>query len=494
MAAVKSELHPLVELAGDEEIWAQIDLDKNSRRQVLSLIAEGIPALPFSKLSLQNSQTGNSVFRRKNIAGEAWLVPQRFERMVDFFLRRSEAVQPQADSAAITPLLASGANCLLTGGPGTGKSFQIAALVNHLAQQSTGRPLRVTIAAPTGKAAARFSHLKPTGGVLLEWSTIHRLLGLSGDFSEPRFHSRHPLGIDLLIVDEISMLDLGLFAALIDALPDHARVVLAGDLGQLPAVDGMPIDHCLAFLENCKLVTRVHLTKVFRFTEARSLTYQRIAQSGLSAIDEACEGVSLHRLKNAAECRAMLERNAAERFHSQTASDFRTRLVADAERGNPDTALAREIFAWLKEQTVLTTRREGLMGSNLLNTAITARVAQSSRDRALVPIIATNNNYRLGIFNGDTGFITSVQGREYAVMEASEGEVICVPLSELSSWQGAYAITVHKSQGSEYGEVWLVYEENEKAVFEDFRLLYTAVTRAKNHAHILQVTATGKRP
>ncbi|HNA79945.1 MAG TPA: helicase C-terminal domain-containing protein, partial [Turneriella sp.] len=67
-------------------------------------------------------------------------------------------------------------------------------------------------------------------------------------------------------------------------------------------------------------------------------------------------------------------------------------------------------------------------------------------------------------------------------------------LSELSSWQGAYAITVHKSQGSEYGEVWLVYEENEKAVFEDFRLLYTAVTRAKNHAHILQVTATGKRP
>ncbi len=494
MTTARSELSPLAELAEDVEIWAAIPLDKDSRTQALSLIAEGHPALPLSKLSVQSAQAGNSVFRRKTIAGTEWLVPQRFERMVEFFMRRSIAAQTEHGTAAITALLASHANCLLTGGPGTGKSFQIAALVNHLAQQATERPLRVTIAAPTGKAAARFSNLRPHGGILLEWSTIHRLLGLSGEFSEPRFHARHPLGIDLLIVDEISMLDLGLFAALIDALPDHARVVLAGDLGQLPAVDGIPIDHCLAFLENSGLVARVHLTQVFRFSEARSQTYQRIARAGLKAIDETCEGVSLHRLKNAAECRALIERNAAERFHSQTARDFRKRLKAARDRDTPDIPLAREIFAWLKEQTVLTTRREGLLGSNMLNTLIAARVAQEQRDRTLMPVISTSNNYRLGIFNGDTGFLTVLQGREHAIMEASEGEVICVPLSELSNWQPAYAITVHKSQGSEYGEVWLVYEAGEKSLNDDNRLLYTAVTRARNHAHILQITATGQNP
>jgi exodeoxyribonuclease V alpha subunit len=493
MAAAKNELHPLVGLA-DDEIWQQTEIDKSTRVQILRLITEGNPALPFSRLSLAVTETGNAVFCRKKIAGEDWLVPQRFARMVDFFLRRQEAVQIQTATSDVTELLASYANCLLTGGPGTGKSHQISELVKRLDEQITGRPLRVTIAAPTGKAAARFAHLKPNRGVLLEWSTIHRLLGLNDDFSEPRFHARHPLGVDLLIVDEISMLDLGLFATLIDALPDHARVVLAGDLGQLPAVTGMPIDHCLAFLESCRLVTRVHLTKVYRFTEARSLTYRRIAESGVAAIDDTCEGVTLLRLRNAAEAREKLEHNAVERFHSQTAQEFRRRLAACTLQAETDAELFREVFTWLKEQTVLTTRREGMMGSTALNALLVARVAQGVPDRTLMPIIAGTNNYRLGVFNGDTGFIANIQGREYAVMEASEGEVITVPLQELAGWQPAYAITVHKSQGSEYGEVWLVYEESAGSMPEDYRLLYTAVTRARNSAHVLQLPATGKNP
>ncbi|MFZ5629807.1 MAG: ATP-dependent DNA helicase [Spirochaetota bacterium] len=494
MTAAAKQIHPLIGLADDDAIWQKIEIDKTTRAQVLRLIAEGNPALPFSRLSLAASQSGNAVFRKKYIADENWLVPQRFERMVDFFLRRANAVQSPPATSAVTGLLAADANCLLTGGPGTGKSFQIATLVSQLAEQTTDRPLRITIAAPTGKAAARFANLKPTKGVLFEWSTIHRLLGLTDDFSEPRFHARHPLGVDLLIIDEISMLDLGLFAALIDALPDHARVVLAGDLGQLPAVDGMPIDHCLAFLQSCRLVTDVHLTQVHRFTEARALTYRRIAESGVAAIDEASEGVSLLHLRNAAEARERLERQAVERFHSKTADEFRRRLHSAATQAGPDENLAREVFAWLKEQTVLTTRREGIMGSIALNALIGERIVQGGHDRALMPIIAGTNNYRLGVFNGDTGFIASIRGREYAVMEASEGEVISVPLAELNGWQPAYAITVHKSQGSEYGEIWLVYEEGTGSMPDDYRLLYTAVTRAKNHAHILQLPATGKSP
>lgn len=494
MAASKNELHPLIGLAADEEIWQQIDLEGPARLQALRLVTEGHPALPFSAFSLAASQPGNAVFRKKDIAGEHWLVPQRFERMVDFFLRRSAMPQAESTTPDVIQLLASDSNCLLTGGPGTGKSYRIAELVTHLSQQFSGRPLRITITAPTGKAAARFAHLKAINGVLLEWSTVHRLLGLSGDLSEPRYNARHPMPVDLLIIDEISMLDLGLFAALIDALPDHARVVLAGDLGQLPAVDGMPIDHCLAFLERCRLVTHVHLAQVYRFNEARSLTYRRIAESGISAIDETSEGVTLLSLKNSAEARVLLERNATSRFLSQPAQAFRQRLKAAADHKGPDAPLAREIFAWLKEQTVLTTRREGSMGSAALNSLISARVAEGLQDRTLMPVIAGSNNYRLGVFNGDAGFIAVVQGREYAVMEASEGEVISIPLSELSGWQPAYAITVHKSQGSEYGEVWLVYEEGESTIAGDFRLLYTAVTRARNSAHILQLPATGKSP
>lgn len=494
MAADKKELHLLAALAADEEIWQPMEIDQEARVQVLRLVAEGNPALALKRLPLTVPLAGNAVFRKKNIAGEDWLVPQRFERMVDFFLRRAADLPRDTSNLAVTELLMSPANCLLTGGPGTGKSYQIAALVRHLAEQATERPLRITIAAPTGKAAARFAQLKTTDGVLLECVTIHRLLGLSGDFSEPRFHARHPLGIDLLIVDEISMLDLGLFTALISALPDHARVVLAGDLGQLPAVDGMPIDHCLAFLEHCGLVARVHLSKVYRFSEGRARTYQRIAESGLSGIDEHSEGVSLHAVRYAAEARDLLERHAAERFHSAAASRFRERLAADSANNKPNTELTREILAWLREQVVLTTRREGLLGSVGLNTAIASRIAQDTRDRTLTPIIASTNNYRLGVFNGDMGFITNYQGREYAVIEASAGDVVVVPLSELSGWQPAYAITVHKSQGSEYGEVWLVYEENAGEIAEDFRLLYTAVTRARNHAHVLRIATTGKRP
>lgn len=497
MTAVQSELPPhLSRLSNDAEIWQQMDIDAATRAQILRYIAEGHPAIAFKTLGLKDSAAGNNVFRKKHIAGEFWLVPQRFERMVDFFVRRSEAAQPSASSADITALLASEANCLLTGGPGTGKSFQIAALVNHLAQQPRERPLRITIAAPTGKAAARHSQLKSTGGVVVQWSTIHRLLGLSGDFSGPRFHSRHPLGVDLLIVDEISMVNLGLFTTLIAALPDHARVILAGDLGQLPAVEGMSIDCCLSMLENCKLVTRVHLTKVFRFSETKSMTYQRIAQSGLAAINAASEGVTLHQLKNAAECRALLERNAAERFESKTARNFRRHLAGGANREAPDTALAADIFSWLKEQIVLTTRREGMLGSIALNTVIQDRVARRAGERVLVPIIATSNNYRLGIFNGDTGFIAPLRGREFAFMESSEGGVLTLPLPELRSWQPAYAITVHKSQGSEYGEVWVVYEESapDHVQLNDNRLLYTAVTRAKNHAHVLQIKVTSTHP
>lgn len=489
MAAAKSELPPLIALAADEEIWRKIDLDNDKRAEALNLIAQGHVALPFSRLSLTASATGNSVFRKKSIAGEHWLVPQRFERMIDFFLLRAEKTAVQTAGAEISGLLASPSNCLLTGGPGTGKSFQIAALVELLGAMRADRPLRMTIAAPTGKAAARFAHLKSTDSILLEWSTIHRLLGLSSDFSEPRFHARHPLAVDLLVIDEISMLDLGLFTALIDALPAHARVLLAGDLAQLPAVDGIAIDNCLAFLENSRLVTHVKLTRVHRFTEARALTYRRIAASGLAAIDDSCEGVTLLRLRNGAEGRELLERRAAERFDSETAHAFRQRLAEATDGAACEPELAREIFAWLREQTVLTTRREGPTGSAAINSLIAARVARGTSDRTLMPVISGINNYALGIFNGDTGFITASHGRELAVMEAGRGAVVCVPLTQLTGWQPAYAITVHKSQGSEYGEVWLLYDEGDDARTQGFRMLYTAVTRARNHAHILLLPA-----
>lgn len=494
MPAETNELHPATGLAADAEIWQQIGLDAEARVQFLRLVTEGHPALPVSAFSAAAAQTGNAVFSKKEIAGEHWFVPQRFGRMVDFFLRRSAWSQADATAADVLRILASDANCLLTGGPGTGKSYRIAELVTYLSQQQRDRPLRITITAPTGKAAARFAHLKSIRGVLLEWSTVHRLLGLSGELSEPRYHARYPLAVDLLIVDEISMLDLGLFTALIDALPDHARVVLAGDLGQLPAVDGMPIEHCLAFLQRLRLVTRIHLTQVYRFTEARALTYRRIAESGISAIDEHSEGVTLLSLKSSAEARMLLERHLCTRFHSPAAQAFRQRLQSAAEHTGPDASLAREIFAWLKEETVLTTRREGSMGSRALNSLISARIAAGLQDRSLMPIIAGTNNYRLGVFNGDVGFIAPIQGREYAIMEGSEAEVIRVPLSELAGWQPAYAITVHKSQGSEYGEVWLIYEAGENTRTGDFRLLYTAVTRARNSARILQLPARGKSP
>lgn len=480
MADQTNDLHPLTELAGDEALWQKLTLTREIRLKILGRIAAGEPALSFESLGLAEDFTGNAAFATRQAGGTTWLVPQRFLGMVDFFLHTPAT--PSQDMPA-AEALACGDNCLLTGGPGTGKSYHIAALISHLAAQKRERPLRVTVAAPTGKAAARFAHLRASDNLLLEWSTIHRLLGLGSELAEPRYHAQNPLGCDLLVIDEISMLDLGLFSAVINALPRHARLVIAGDLAQLPAVDGMPIDACLDFLRAGKLVRPVNLTKVYRFSAERSQNYAHIAAKGLAGIGENADGIALRPVQNSGELGRLLDLYARERFASATAAALRERILNVWQK--PEfAAAANEVFTWLKKTAVLTTRREGPNGSVALNSRMHL-AAGSTNDRTLVPLIAGINNYRLGIFNGDTGFILTTGGKEYAVMDASQGETVVVPLSEMGGWEMAYAITVHKSQGSEYDDVLVVYEKKPQEVKEDFRLLYTAVTRAKNQATVL---------
>lgn len=483
----------LFELAHDEVLWQNTPFSTTLRGEILKKLAEGQVAIALEDLKI-NTEWSNQVFCKKKLGGMDYLIPHRYKRMLDFFCRRPMAIKTAHQTDAIAHLLTEDANFLLTGGPGTGKSHQITALLKLLGEKKSTRPLRVTIAAPTGKAVARFAHLQTSQGVLLEWATVHRLLGITSEFSFPRFNALYPLGVDLLIVDEISMLNLGLFTALIDALPEHARVVLAGDTAQLPAVEGLPIEHCLNFLERCQLINRIHLKKVYRFSHERSNTYQSIADSGLAAIREESEGVSLLWAKNFLELRHLVVEHTAARFTTKEAEALRQKLKREFDPQTPDLALLRNALNYLQKEIVLTTRREGALGSAQINRLIAERVGESTSDRTLMPIIATVNNYRLRIFNGDTGFIICHHEREYAVMQTSGGEIAVIALALLDNWQAAYAITVHKSQGSEYDEVWVIFEENVNQLANDHRLLYTAVTRARNHAHIVALPAPAARP
>lgn len=487
-AKPRENTHGLLGLADDEELWQQTTFSTALRQEILMKFAEGHVAIPFADLKLTAEQ-GNRIFLRKNFGGKDYLVPQRYQRMLHFFCQRPVAANAADENNSIAELLIQEANFLLTGGPGTGKSHQIATLLKTLGEKKNQRPLRVTIAAPTGKAVARFAHLQVGKGILLDWATVHRLLGITSDLSAPRFTALRPLAVDLLIVDEISMLNLGLFTALIDALPEHARVVLAGDTAQLPAVEGLPIDHCLDFLERCQLISRIHLKKVYRFSHERSTTYQNIATAGLAAIGDDSEGVSLVRTKNFLELRQLVAEHTAARFVAKEAQALRQKLRVEFNPNTPDEALLRAVLDYLQKEIVLTTRREGALGSVQINRLIAARIGESVTDRTLMPIIATSNNYRLRVFNGDIGFMVCHNGQEYAVIQASGGEIAVVSLTALAAWQPAYAITVHKSQGSEYDEVWVVFEENANSAESDHRLLYTAVTRAKNCAHIVALPA-----
>ena len=372
---------------------------------------------------------------------------------------------------------------LVTGGPGTGKTHSVVRTLASLATQAYAKShtLRIALAAPTGKAAARLAEsvraqlpelgLPDAVAAMIprEASTLHRLLGLSPARARARFHRDAPLSFDVVVVDEVSMVDLPLMAKLAEAVRDDAMLVLLGDPGQLSAVEAGDVLGALvdAARESPLSFCHTHLTRSRRFDEHGALG--RLA----NAIAAGDVDTALAALAGNGEVQLLANDG---RLVEHTLAAYLEILDA------PDAGAA---LLGAKRFRVLTALRHGPSGNLALDRAIEQRLKRHAGVRANAPwwrgrlVLVTANRAELGLFNGDVGVAWPDADDGMKVwFEGVDATPRALSTAALPPHEGAFALTVHKAQGSEFEHVALVTGPDSAVLTRE--LLYTGVTRARS--------------
>ena len=398
---------------------------------------------------------------------------------------------------------------LIAGGPGTGKTTTVARLLAALLHADPG--CRIALAAPTGKAAARMAEALLQRAAELpqalrdalptQASTVHRLLGATGTPGAFTHHAGRPLPLDCLVVDEASMLDLALARRLLDALPPAARLVLLGDPDQLAAVEGGAVfaDLCSPGMADAPTAplpdALLRLTRSHRFAAeapiGRLAGAVRLGQADavLAMLEPAAQGTAFA----PAGAGVPLAWHAPAEAAALALRTFEPWFAGLRAQPPPPAALAA--FA---QARVLCAVREGPHGVHALNAVLeqTARAqagaAPGSAWYAGRPVLIQRNEPALGLFNGDIGIALPAgdgPGTELQVWFAepqAPGGCRAVAPARLPVHDTAFAMTVHKSQGSEFDRVLLVLPQRSAGTEtgDAYRaltreLLYTAVTRAR---------------
>ncbi|WP_132987104.1 exodeoxyribonuclease V subunit alpha [Luteimonas terricola] len=414
----------------------------------------------------------------------------------------SDDPQSRAAAAALRHSL-----LLVTGGPGTGKTTTITRMLVLLAAQALeagAAPPRIALAAPTGRAAERMAEsvrnavqALPALGVQpalcaqlpTTGTTLHRLLGTIPDSPRFRHHADNPLPFDVVVVDEASMIDLPLMAKLVEAVPDGARLVLLGDPDQLPSVEAGDVLAGILRAAEATAPTatfparHVHLTRGYRQSAALDL-------APLAAAVREGDTTSALSLLRGGELSGV-------HFHEGNADPLRSHrehLLAHwaslAEASDPAEALVRA-----SRLRILTAVREGPQGARGLNARIEDMLAGTRRGAGLASaasryfhgrlLLVTENSYRHRLFNGDIGIC--LRDDSGTLMAWFPGDDPRNPRpfhpAALPAHDSAFAMTVHKAQGSEFDEVWLVLPERYNRVLSR-ELVYTGITRARRMLHV----------
>lgn len=408
-------------------------------------------------------------------------------------LRRFFVAELDGDQARAARTAVERAFTVITGGPGTGKTHTIAVVLALLREQAGARPPRVALAAPTGKAAARMTEsirrvvgrdaaFEPLAATLpSEASTIHRLLGAIPGSPYFRHHADHPLPVDVVIIDEASMVDLALMAKLVAALPDDARLILLGDKDQLAAVEAGNVLGELCSLAECSPLAHhiAALRKNYRFAAESGIhrLSQQInagdADASLRLLHEGAPDLCSRALPAVGGLRAALGERVLTEFRA---------LLSSRE---PAEALAR-----LHDFRILCALRVGPFGVIAMNQLLESLLSEAglidAGERHYVgrPIIVTHNDYTLGLFNGDTGLLLpDAKGKLRAWFPESGGGVRGIEPARLPEHETVFAMTVHKSQGSEFSRVLFLLPDRPSPVLTR-ELLYTGLTRARESVEV----------
>jgi exodeoxyribonuclease V alpha subunit len=417
--------------------------------------------------------------------------------------------------------------CVISGGPGTGKTTTVLRLLAALytAEGNSANKLRIRLAAPTGKAAARMQesirhNLESLNcsdiikqQLQLQASTLHRLLGYKPNSVNFRHHADNPLALDVLVIDESSMIDSAMMAKCLDALPVNARVILLGDKDQLAAVEpGSPFASICSqfgfsqtFANELEQLSGQPLNS-FVEQQPQALGDNLVFLHHSYRFDETSGIGQLAKAINVGQYSKSLEIMASDQYSDVSWLEYKTSdyrvytskrtdpLIDKVQQGfaafmqvlNQKTIEPEKIFEAFTQFCILTTTHKGYCGRIETN-LLCQKALGFTTDKTWYhgrPVMVSNNDYQTGLYNGDVGICLDIEGtgelRVY--FPFSDGFKDFTP-SRIPSHETAFAMTVHKSQGSEFEQVLFLLPDSPNAVFNK-ALIYTAITRAKQQVEL----------
>lgn len=406
---------------------------------------------------------------------------------------------------------------IITGGPGTGKTTTVAKILAIL--YSINPALKVALAAPTGKAAARMgeSLKNATNNAKISMSnpvkeafetiipsTIHRLLGYQPGSIYFRHRENNPVNFDVVIIDESSMIDVALFAKLFLALGPKTKLILLGDKDQLASVEAGSLfgDLCQAQEKsNLFPIERIEFINSFIQDKNGQLIENFISKTNHPLAGHVIELQESHRFsdeKGIGKFSKAIIQNNAKTIHDffinvdeqvEIDSMYSEKTFHDFISGYKEYIEEKDILESLKKLNnlkVLCAIREGEQGLYSINKKIEQYLIKQNLIRITGdyyhnrPLMITSNNYELNLFNGDIGLVRTDEKGDLKVWFEDKGKLVSFSPSYISNAETVFAMTIHKSQGSEFDKVLVILPKMEDIPLLTRELLYTAVTRAKN--------------